>query len=140
MRPIFLAAATALLAACGPEAGSFDLADGELRYRATTATGKPLLDGSLSLTFPTDSTVTGTWQIRWSAGADTTSPVGPQIGTGSLVGTRRADTLLLELNPGYVDNNVSLRGVATSGGLRGDWRWATIAGPFTSGPFSAVPD
>lgn len=140
MRPISLAAAAALLAACGTGSSAFELGDGELRYRATTATGRPLLDGSLSLTFPTDSTVAGTWQIRWSAGADTTSQVGPQVGMGTLIGTRRADTLLLELNPGYFDNNVSLRGVATSGGLRGDWTWATIAGPFTSGPFSAVPD
>ncbi len=140
MRPISLAAAAALLAACGTGSSAFELGDGELRYRATTETGRPLLEGSLSLTFPTDSTVTGTWQIRWSAGADTTSPVGPQVGTGTLIGTRRADTLLLELNPGYFDNNVSLRGVATGEGLKGNWTWATIAGPFTSGPFSAVPD
>jgi hypothetical protein len=140
MRPIFLVGAAAILAACGPESSAFELADGELHYRATTATGRPLLEGRLTLTFPTDSTVAGTWELQWSVGADTTSPVGPQIGTGALVGTRRADTLLLELNPGYVDNNVNLRGIATRGGLRGDWTWATIAGPYTSGPFSAVPD
>jgi hypothetical protein len=140
MRPILFVTAAALLAACGHETSAFELGDGELRYHATTATGKPLLEGRLTLTFPTDSTVIGTWQIQWSAGADTTSPVGPQIGTGTLVGTRRADTLRLELNPDYADNNVSLHGVAMRGGLRGDWTWATIAGPSTSGPFSAAPD
>ena len=64
--------------------------------------------------------------VGGSAAADTSSPVGPQVGAGTLLGTRRGDTLMLELNPLYADNNVSLRGVARSTGLRGDWSWTTI--------------
>jgi hypothetical protein len=139
MRHIILAAAVGTLAACGTESGGVGLGDGDLQYRATTVTGQLLLDGRLALTFPTDSTVGGSWQIQWSPGADTSSPVGPQVGDGTLAGTRHADTLVLELNPASADNNVSLVGVAAGGGLQGRWTWSAFAGPRSSGRFAAAP-
>jgi len=140
MRAILLATIAGLLAACRSDPSALEPGKGELQYRATTSTGLPLLEGRLSLTLPTDSTVAGTWQIHRTAVADTTIPVGPQVGAGTLIGTRRGDTLILELNPAYADNNVSLRGVAKSSGLRGDWTWTTLTGPRASGRFAAVPD
>ncbi len=140
MRPILLVTVAGLLAACHSDPSAPGAGDGELHYRATTSTGLPLLEGRLSLAFPTDSTVAGSWQSHWTAVADTTTPVGPQVGAGTLIGTRRGDTLILELNPFYADNNVGLRGVARTTGLRGDWTWTTITGLRASGQFVAVPD
>jgi hypothetical protein len=139
MRPIVLVALAGLLAACSPEPIAPGLGDGEFHYRAATSSGRPLLDGRLSLTFPTDSTVAGTWRIRRIAATDSVTPVGPQVGEGTLLGTRHGDTVTLELNPLYADNNVGLRGVTRSPGLRGDWTWSTITGPRASGPFVASP-
>lgn len=126
------------LAACG---GGVDLQGplpgGELRYQASTAQGVPLLAGSLTLVAHDDSTVTGSWVIRWAAGADTTTPVGPQVGSGTLSGRRYADgSLELNLNPLYADNNVLLSARPVAAGLAGDWTWSGIAGPLATGRFT----
>ena len=47
------------------------------------------------------------------------------------------DTVIVDLNPGYADNNVILVGVLRSGHLDGTWQWDTVSGPSTQGGFSA---
>ncbi|HQR18373.1 MAG TPA: hypothetical protein PK948_08370 [Gemmatimonadales bacterium] len=129
-----------LLSACGSDPTPFEFSDGTLAYRAVTTTGLPLLEGRLTLRYLTDSTVEGTWTIRWSPGADPTLPVGPQVGAGTLTGTRSGSTLVLELNPEAADNNVGLVGEAVAGSLRGRWIWTTFTGPRATGRFTAAPD
>ncbi len=130
-----------LLAACaeGPSVEPAAL-NGGYRYSAATTGGEPLLTGRLALAFPDDSTLSGTWVIQWAPGADTTLEVGPQVGSGDLVGTRRGDTLLIQLNPTNADDNVTLRAAPGPGGYHGEWQWITITGPRTGGSFAAVLD
>lgn len=115
------------------------LKDGVLQYSASSLTGTPLLAGTLRLAVHADSTVTGTWQIDWVAGADTTAPVGPQVGHGTLSGRQLADdSVQLNLNPFYADNNVFLSATVTVAGLSGVWSWSGFAGPIANGRFQAA--
>lgn len=110
-----------------------------LRYNAASTQGVPLLAGSLSLTIHEDSTVTGTWEIDWVAGADTTARVGPQVGSGAFSGQQFADgSVQLNLNPLYADNNVFLSATVTRDGFSGAWSWSGIAGPIAAGRFTAA--
>ncbi len=125
-------------ACSGGPAAPAALRGDRLAYAAFSASGEPVLKGSIQLEFPDDTTVSGSWSIAWVAGADTTQPVGPQVGTGHLVGSRHRDTLWLELNPNFADNNVGLRAVATHRGWRGEWFWSGFPGQMSQGLFTAA--
>ena len=144
MRTIIVPAIILVLAGCGSEgdepAGLSQLHAGELRYTATAADGQLLLRGKLALSFPDDSTVTGEWSIRWAPGADSSFQVGPQIGNGSLAGRRIGDSLVIDLNPGFMDNNVILFASSNPTNMAGRWSWSTIAGPRTGGLFWTSQD
>jgi len=140
MRRWFLASIVLGTAACSDASEAFEFSDGTLRYEATTTVGLPLLEGELRLRYPTDSTVAGTWSIRRLPGADPSLEVGPQVGTGTLIGIRDGHTLNLDLNPNWADNNVMLTGEAAAGALRGRWTWSAFTGPRASGRFTAEPD
>jgi len=115
-----------------------ELKDGVLRYSASSLQGDQLLTGTLRLAVHADSTITGTWQIDWVAGADTTAPVGPQVGNGTLSGRQLADgRVQLNLNPFYADNNVFLTATVIVTGLSGEWSWSGFAGPLANGRFQA---
>ena len=130
---------------------------GSYRYSAMTAEGQPILEGTLNLSFAEDTvpdettdeggacchwTITGTWSINWVEGADTTLEVGPQIGTGGLRGAilhgESEGKLLIDLSPGWADNNAGLLAVSEGNRLTGEWHWTAFDGPRTSGPFLAV--
>ena len=126
-----------LLACASTSEESAGLGTHSFRYSALSSEGKPLLTGQLAFRFIDNSTVAGTWTIGWADGADTTAVVGPQIGSGLLVGTRRGAMLAIQLNPDYADNNVGLEAIRTSRGYAGHWVWTAITGPRTSGRFAA---
>jgi len=128
-----------LVAACSTDPGpSAAVRSGAFRYTARSASGEPLLTGRIELDFLDDSTVTGRWTIAWLPGADSTAPVGPQVGTGELAGIRVGDTLLLQLNPNNADHNVGLEATRAGSGYTGRWEWVTFTGPRAAGLFSAV--
>jgi hypothetical protein len=138
-----LTIATALAALVGGCSGGITapgtLKDGVLHYSASSLQGTELLAGTLRLAVHADSSVTGTRQIDWVAGADTTAPVGPQVGHGTLSGRQIADgSVQLNLNPFYADNNVFLSATADVTGLSGEWSWSGIAGPIANGRFQAA--
>lgn len=139
MRTAFLAL-TLLIACADSPADGLALRGGGFHYSAFGDSGQPLLTGRLNFSFPDDSTLNGTWSIAWIPGADTTLHVGPQVGSGAMVGSRRGDTLLIQLNPTFADNNVGLVAVPTADGYSGQWSWSTFAGPTAGGRFSAAPE
>jgi hypothetical protein len=139
MRSILLAPVLLLACSSAPD-GRPDRPAGDFLYSAMSATGQPLLTGHLRVAFPTDSTLTGTWTIAWLPGADTTAPVGPQVGSGVLLGSRSGDLFVVQLNPTYADNNVALLAVPTTDGYSGQWEWSTLAGPASGGAFLATPE
>jgi hypothetical protein len=143
---LLLTTATALGSACSSgttaavSPGDVAASDirGSYRYLAYDSAGSLLLDGTLMLAPLDDSTLTGTWEIHWVPGADSTRPVGPQVGAGVLQGARTGDGWHLSLTPGWADNNVDLFAVAREGHLGGDWAHSTITGPYTGGSFQAL--
>jgi len=139
MRPSLLP--LLLLMACSSATSDFAaLRPGGFHYSAASATGQPLLTGRLQLDFADDSSFTGSWKIDWLPGADTSAPVGPQVGSGVLIGQRRGTTLLIQLNPTNADHNVALQAVPRGGGYSGTWEWSTFSGPRSSGRFVAAPE
>jgi len=136
MRTLLLT--SVLLSACSNDpVGRSTLPSGGFHYTAMSPAGTPVLTGRIRLAFPDDSTITGTWTIAWLPGADTTTPVGPQVGTGDLFGSRSGDALWIQLNPHNADHNVGLRALATTAGYTGEWEWVTFTGPHSRGSFAA---
>ena len=112
--------------------------DRALRYEAYADQFRLVLVGSLELVVHGDSTVSGSWTIGWAPGVDTTTRVGPQVGSGALLGRVLPDTSVwLDLNPGNADHNVFLRGATTVNGLSGRWGYSGIAGEQEHGRFMA---
>jgi hypothetical protein len=131
-----------LLVACSGSAGEAPVSRatpaGTFLYTALGSGGKPLLQGEIELQVGDDSTLTGSWNIHWAPGADTTTTVGPQVGTGTLNGSFRDTLLVIQLNPNMADNNVSLLAARGTAGYTGRWEYSTIAGPTAGGGFEAV--
>ena len=65
--------------------------------------------------------------------------VGPQIGEGNLVGGLiTPDSILIELNPQYSDNNLQLSGSYSNNLIKGKWMWISFIGLTNEGTFEAV--
>ena len=128
-----------LVAACS--SGS-PIAEGlppdNVHYIGRSPAGVAVLDGRLHLDFSPDSVVSGSWEIHWLPGADTSLQVGPQVGSGRLSGQWQGATLVLDLNPGFADNNVILSATPVEHGWSGTWGWDTIHGIATEGNFTAT--
>ncbi|MGH7530212.1 MAG: hypothetical protein ACREMN_07495 [Gemmatimonadales bacterium] len=140
------AAALVLALGCGNGtpgpilAPRLDDVDGRFEYRADDGSGHPLLVGTVTLAVAQDSSITGTWAMRWAAGADTTAPVGPQVGTGTLAGHAGTECSIINLNPGWADNNVFLVLRRTADGLlAGQWQHSTLVGVVAEGRFELRP-
>jgi hypothetical protein len=131
-----------LFALAGLACGSAGIVDPALEagptyhYLATSPGGVPLLEGTLTIHLAPENVVTGTWDIH-RVDPNSTVQVGPQVGTGNLIGSRSGDTLLIQLNPDLVDNNVGLVAVPTRRGWRGEWGFDAIDGPRSRGYFTA---
>ena len=105
---------------------------GSSSYSAYDSSGTLLVQGAIS--FDTkDSTITGEWNLSKIGNAQNT---GPQVGTGKLEGSIHNETLFINMNPGWADNNVFLTGNVENGVLRGSWTWSSFRGPTSGGPFS----
>lgn len=135
MRSLLVATAL-LLAAC--EGGFAPPQDGEEQtwdYTAFSTAGTPVVAGTFHVVAD-GRDFTGEWQTRLlQPGAD----VGPQVGTGDLRGSWdiEGQSILLDMNPGWADNNVYLVGTPRDDGLRGTWSHSTLLGPRVGGEFVA---
>jgi hypothetical protein len=67
-----------------------------------------------------------------------TENIGPQIGKGHLAGEFHNDTMLIELQPLYRDNNVGLYGTIQGNEFTGKWIYSSFIGITNSGTFIAV--
>jgi hypothetical protein len=113
---------------------------GTLDYVAWADSGTRLLEGVLTIAGQANQHVAGSWTIHWAAGADTANAndVGPQLGSGDLLGVVQDTTVLVDLTPNFADNNVALSGCITAAGFAGTWSHVGIAGEIAHGPFAAT--
>jgi hypothetical protein len=97
--------------------------------------GRQLLAGLIRLDIE-DSLITGSWDIDWAPDADTTVAVGPQLGSGTLIGIKRNEQVTISLNPGVIGNNVTLEGSIYRYCLTGQWSWTRLGPPEAAGAFA----
>jgi hypothetical protein len=115
---------------------------GAYHYTAYDQNAKPVLQGTLTLVLDGDK-VSGSWALQVvsdrAGDAGLLANLGPQIGSGELVGVRKSDgQLQLNLNPEQLDNNVFLDAAYHLRVLSGAWTHIGFAGPLSSGSFTAT--
>lgn len=98
----------------------------------------PLLQGVLKITSVESTTFAGTWEIHWGPGADTSTFVGPQVGTGTLKGVFADGRVGVDLTRGDSSGSVRLLAVPDELGWHGRWGYFPAAGPRTGGAFTAT--
>jgi hypothetical protein len=142
MRPLYILLATAVVlgTACTDDTQNPDpgpMRSGTYAYEAFGSSGRRILTGWVTIQLHEDSTATASWEIDWAPGADTTLPVGPQVGEGTATGYQTAEGLVLDLNPDANDNNVVLRAVQVGNGytIAGRWSYLQLTGPRAEGRF-----
>jgi hypothetical protein len=109
---------------------------GGFEYLAYDESGNLLLTGTITLEAAPDSALTGSWSIQRAPGSDMNAVVGPQVGAGTLDGHYGGENTMINLNPGWADNNVFLLAQRSDEqSLTGRWQHSTFVGPVAEGPF-----
>ena len=109
----------------------------EYSYSGYDAQGTLVIRGALTIVIEDTIRVTGTWKFE-AVVRDSLGRFGPQVGTGTLVGSIHGDTINLNLNPNYADNNVFLAGTIWPWGISGRWEYAGFPGVLNQGTFLAL--
>jgi hypothetical protein len=104
-------------------------------YKAYNSKGSLVVAGTITLAVTDGGTMSGRWTLECVAPGE---KVGPQTGTGTLSGTIQGTTVTINLNPGWVDNNVFLSGSLDKDRLSGTWMWSTFVGSTSQGGFEAI--
>ena len=105
------------------------------RYKGYDANGSLVVTGTMNLIVAADSSVSGTWTLD---AVSSSNKIGPQVGSGTLVGSVFNGSIAINLNPGWADNNIFLFGTIAQDRFAGRWTWDTFAGPTASGMFEAT--
>ena len=135
----FLLFLAVLLTGCArdksPIRPPLDAPMGTFSYASYDTTTHMVARGWLTIDFSDSALITGDWQIDKIGDPH---DIGPQVGAGELVGSIQQGSIWINLNPAWVDDNVFLDGALSDDGFEGRWTWATIAGPTSSGRFTAT--
>jgi hypothetical protein len=111
------------------------ISEGNYDYIAYDSLGTVVAEGMLYFEFKDSTNITGEWEIKKVGDPQN---IGPQIGSGKLVGGFSNETFWVALNPDVVDNSVFLQGKSEENKCTGKWEWITEAGPTNWGTFVAV--
>jgi hypothetical protein len=108
---------------------------GDYQYTGYGKNGDKIVEGRLSITSIESSRIKGVWQFKQIGNPE---KIGPQVGTGELIGSIIEGKVYLNLNPNMADNNVRLKGTIENGRYQGTWSFDGEAGPMNQGTFEAV--
>jgi len=108
---------------------------GEYQYTGYDEGGAKIVEGRLSLSSRDGDQLKGSWELKQ---VGEPARIGPQVGSGDLVGTVSGTEVSLELNPNMNDNNVSLRGKVEGKRYTGTWSYDGFVGRISSGRFEAM--
>lgn len=136
MRALSLLLGTLTLAACEGELGPTpDGVEQIWAYTAFSPTGLPAVSGTFHVVTE-GRDFKGSWETHLVL---PNADMGPQVGTGTLRGSWdiEGQTIGLDMNPGWADNNVFLTGRFVGRDLEGTWSHSTIMGPVAGGDFVA---
>lgn len=116
-----------------PQPGTFPL--GEYQYTGYDEGGAKVVEGRLSLTALDGDKLKGSWELKQIGEP---KRIGPQVGSGDLLGTVSGTEVLIDLNPNMNDNNVNLRGTVEGKRYKGSWNYSGFAGSISKGTFEAT--
>ena len=108
---------------------------GEYQYTGYDESGAKIVEGRLSLTSRDGDQLKGSWELKQIGEP---RRIGPQIGSGDLIGSVNGTEVNLDLNPNMNDNNVNLRGHVEGKRYTGTWSFNGFAGRISSGRFEAT--
>jgi hypothetical protein len=127
-----------LLVSCedgGSGTGVESVPSGAYHYTSYDTNGVAVVGGWLTITYQDSSHITGEWRL-YKIGDP--QGIGPQSGSGKLVGSFYEGKLIIELNPQFRDNNLQLVGSLQQGYYRGEWIWISFVGITGKGTFEAI--
>jgi hypothetical protein len=108
-------------------------------YTGWGGSESPLLQGVLHITVVDSSQFTGTWEMHWAPGADSSLAGGLQVGSGVLHGDFTVDGYVgFDLSQGDSIGRVRVRAVPDATGWHGRWGYFGAAGPRSGGAFAAT--
>ena len=97
--------------------------------------GNKLVEGDFIIIYEDSKTFKGTWEFKAVGNLDNPRP---QVGTGDLTGEVKSNNeVIIDLNPGWADNNAYLNGKIINGTLSGEWSWVGFTGIQEKGAFTA---
>ena len=104
-------------------------------YRAYDSSGKKIIQGWFEISMVDSSQIKGAWHLHKTANV---GEVGPQTGDGNLRGRVYNDSVFINLNPDFIDNNVILRGPVFDYITEGEWSWVNFKGIVKKGNYKAI--
>jgi hypothetical protein len=107
---------------------------GEYQYTGYDESGAKIVEGRVSLTSRDGDQLKGSWELKQIGEP---KRIGPQVGSGDLIGSVNGTEVNLDLNPNMNDNNVNLRGHVEGKRYTGTWSFNGFAGRINSGRFEA---
>ncbi len=107
---------------------------GAYAYTGFDSTGVKIVTGWIKIVFEDSTHISGEWELDKIGNPQ---KIGPQIGSGNIVGNIVNDQLHLNLNPQYVDNNVFLTCPYNDQKLIGRWSYTGFPGVINYGSFIA---
>ena len=116
---------------------------GDYQYTGYDKSGSKIVEGQLSITSVESRRIQaeesiqikGTWQLRKVGNPE---KIGPQEGSGELIGSIIKGEVYLDLNPNISDSNVILKGTIEGRRFHGTWSFKGYAGAINEGTFEAT--
>ena len=105
---------------------------GAYAYTGYDSTGTKIVKGWIKIDFDDSTTISGEWELDKIGDPEN---IGPQVGSGTLMGNLQNNQLFLNLNPDYVDNNVFIICPYDDQKLAGTWNYAGFPGIINYGTF-----
>ncbi|MCU0645566.1 MAG: hypothetical protein MUC94_15080 [bacterium] len=107
---------------------------GAYAYTGYDSTGVKIVMGWTKIVFDDNIYISGEWELDKIGDPEN---IGPQVGSGNLVGSLENHQLFLNLNPDFVDNNVFLTCLYDDQKLTGKWNYSGFPGIINYGTFVA---
>jgi hypothetical protein len=132
---IILITAVSFLSSCGDDS-STNPSMTTYKYTGYDSTGVKIISGYLWIDSIDSVEVKGRWRFNLVSNCEN---MGPQIGKGNFEGTTDIwGQMLLNLNPGMIDNNVLLEGsMQLAYRIDGSWSYIGFPGVINWGSFKA---
>jgi hypothetical protein len=116
---------------------------GDYQYTGYDESGAKIVEGQLSITSVESRRIQAEESIQLKGNwllnkVGNQKMIGPQVGSGQLIGSIIKGELYLNLNPNISDSNVILKGTIEGKRFHGTWSFNGYAGAINQGTFEAT--